>query len=344
MHDDETTRVTTVSPVSAEPAVVLRGRRRRWVSVLAWLVVSPFAVWAVLRLIPADVHFRWVQLVAFTPYVALASVVAPLVALASRRWAALAASLAVTATLAACVVPRALPDGGRTTSSGPALRILSANLEVGGVPPSALVDLVRRLRPDVLALQELTPSAAEGLRQAGLATLLPYKAELALEGPRGSGVYARHAITPGQAIEYGFGQMVATVEVPGAGPVGVVSVHPCAPSDETGYPCWADGLAALPRPGGAVQVLAGDFNATLDHARIRDLLGAGYRDAAGATGDGLTTTWPFRPREFNGFGIPTVTIDHILADRRAGVRSFGVHRLPDTDHRAVFAELVLPCR
>ncbi|MER5418226.1 endonuclease/exonuclease/phosphatase family protein [Streptosporangium roseum] len=343
MRDDEITRVATVSPVSAEPDVVSQGRRRRWVSVLAWLVVSPFAVWAVLRLIPADVHFRWVQLVAFTPYVALASVAAPLVALVSRRWAALAVSLVVTATLAACVVPRALPDGGRTPS-GPALRILSSNLEVGGVPPSALVDLVRRLRPDVLALQELTPSAAEGLRKAGLATLLPYKAELALEGPSGSGVYARHAITPGQAIEYGFGQMVATVEVPGAGPVGIVSVHPCAPSDESGLPCWADGLAALPRPGGAVQVLAGDFNATLDHARIRDLLGAGYQDAADATGDGLTTTWPFRPRRFNGFGIPTVTIDHILADQRVGVRSFGVHRLPDTDHRAVFAELVLPRR
>ncbi|MFC7720435.1 hypothetical protein [Nonomuraea recticatena] len=34
---------------------------------LAWLVVVPFAVWAVLRVTGADIADRWIQLVAFTP-------------------------------------------------------------------------------------------------------------------------------------------------------------------------------------------------------------------------------------------------------------------------------------
>ncbi|MBO4273775.1 endonuclease/exonuclease/phosphatase family protein, partial [Microbispora triticiradicis] len=162
-------------------------------SLLAWLVVAPFALWALLRLVPGDVHFRWVQLVAFTPYAALASVAAPVVALLVRRRAALVAGVAVTAVLVACVLPRALPGADRTGSGtaaraagaqdtrGPVLRLLSANLLRGSVPPAALVDLVRALRPDVLTVQELTPGALEGLRGAGLTRLLPYGDERAQE-------------------------------------------------------------------------------------------------------------------------------------------------------------------
>ncbi|MEV4328626.1 hypothetical protein AB0J37_40835, partial [Microbispora rosea] len=95
------------------------GRPGVWRSLIAWPAVAPFALWALLRLVPGDVHFRWVQLVAFTPYVALASVVAPLVALLVRRPVALVAGLAVTVTLAACVLPRALSDASPLGSAGP---------------------------------------------------------------------------------------------------------------------------------------------------------------------------------------------------------------------------------
>jgi endonuclease/exonuclease/phosphatase family metal-dependent hydrolase len=313
------------------------------VSVLAWLTVAPFAIWAVLRLVPADVHFRWVQLVGFTPYVALVSVVAPIVALVSRRWTALAASLVVTAVLAACTLPRAMAMD--VDDGGPSLRILSSNLMVGAVPPSALVDLVRKLRPDVLTLQELTPDVAEGLDKAGLGVLLPYKVDRSRPGTGGSGIYARFPVTPGQAIDIGgFGQARATVAVPDGKPVEIVSVHPCAPRYQDRYQCWADGLAALPSPDGSRRVLAGDFNATLDHARVRRLLDEGYSDAADATGDGLATTWPYQPWHFNGFGIPAVTLDHVLVSRGVTVRGFSVHAVPATDHRAVFAELGLPVR
>ncbi|MEV6983566.1 endonuclease/exonuclease/phosphatase family protein [Sphaerisporangium sp. NPDC051017] len=324
------------------PAVTVGRRRRRWVGVLVWGLVAPFAVWAVLRLVPADVHFRWVQLVAFTPYAALASAIAPIAALVSRRWTALVVSLAVSVSLAVCVLPRAFPSG-EAAPDGPSLRVLSSNLLVGSVPASALVDLVRKLRPDVLTVQELTPQAASALNKAGLARLLPYRTERPRPGVGGSAIYARHPVTPGQAIEVGgFGQAEATVDVPGAGPVGVVSVHPCAPARPDRHRCWAEGLAALPPPGRTPRVLAGDFNATLDHAPVRELLAEGYADAADATGDGFVTTWPYRPWHFNGFGVPPVAIDHVLVGPGVGVRAFGVHPVPETDHRAVFAELVLP--
>src|SRR5690606_16835912 len=103
---------------------------------------------------------------------------------------------------------------------------------------------------------------------------------------------------------------------------------------------WRDGLRALPRPdaAGPPHVLAGDFNATLDHAEIRDLLAAGYRDAADATGDGLRATWPV----IGNRGVPGVTLDRILVNATAEIIAFRVHTLSRTDHRVTFAELRLP--
>src|SRR5262249_5745240 len=96
----------------------------------------------------------------------------------------------------------------------------------------------------------------------------------------------------------------------------------------------------LPSPGeGEPRVLLGDFNATLDQSEFRDLLGRGYADAADTLGSGLEPTWPTN-RRFP----PLVTIDHVLADRRIGIREYAVEDLPGSDHRAVFAELSLPAQ
>ena len=84
-------------------------------------------------------------------------------------------------------------------------------------------------------------------------------------------------------------------------------------------------------------VVAGDFNATLDHVQLRDAIAMGYVDAAARAGVGLVPTWP------NGrLFPPQVTIDHVLADERLSVADADVHEQPDSDHRAVFAELRVP--
>ncbi|GES19794.1 endonuclease [Acrocarpospora pleiomorpha] len=317
--------------------------RRRWVTVCVWLVVAVFGLWAALRLLPWDVHFAWVQLVAFTPTVALLSLIAPILALLLRRWIALAAGLAVCAVFATAVLPRAFP-GSNSAASGPPLRVLAANLKVGSVPPDALITLVRDLRPDILAVQELTPTAAENLRTAGLGELLPFYAGEARAGVGGSGIYSRHPLQLTDLIDFGgFGQARATVQLPGAR-VDVVSVHPCAPSQKSLYQCWADGLTALPNPDNTPKILLGDFNATLDHARVRALLATGYQDAADTTASGLTTTWPATPWTFHGLPIPSVTLDHIVVDQHTAVHKFTTHLLPETDHRAVYAELTLAAK
>ena len=86
------------------------------------------------------------------------------------------------------------------------------------------------------------------------------------------------------------------------------------------------------------RILAGDFNATLDHPELRALLDRGYVDAADAAGAGLKPTWPAPPRKR---ALP-LTIDHILVDRRVRVERVTVVRIPRSDHRAVIAVLRLP--
>ena len=88
-----------------------------------------------------------------------------------------------------------------------------------------------------------------------------------------------------------------------------------------------------------MQILAGDFNATLDHREFRKLLDRGYLDAADAVGEGLTPTWPTSSRKRRALPL---TIDHVLVDRRVRVERVTVVRIPGSDHRAVIAVLRLP--
>ncbi|MET9341012.1 endonuclease/exonuclease/phosphatase family protein [Nonomuraea sp. NPDC003804] len=306
-------------------------------TVLAWVLVLPFAAWALLRVTGADVGDRWIQLVAFTPYVAAASAVPVLAAGLLRRWVPLAVAAVTAGALALAVLPRSFADAG--PSGGTTFRVLAANLAVGAGDGTELMRLVERLRPDVLTIQELTPAARDRLDELGLRERMPYVVDRSHTGVWGSGIYATHPLTEQPMIALGgFRQARAVVGVKGGPEIEVVSVHPCAPSHAAKMACWRSGLAALPRAGQRLTVLAGDFNATLDHWPVGELLASGYRDAADAVGLGFTATWPqqgWRP-------VPGVTIDHVLADQRMGVRSFSVHQLAGTDHRPVFAELTLP--
>jgi endonuclease/exonuclease/phosphatase (EEP) superfamily protein YafD len=119
----------------------------------------------------------------------------------------------------------------------------------------------------------------------------------------------------------------------------VADVHPLTPG-RTGIDVWEDSLGDLPATGrGVPWVLLGDFNATLDHSRLREVLDRGYRDAGSVAGMGLVPTWPNRDHELP---FPVITIDHVLADGRLDFVDYGVEDLPGSDHRSIHAELALP--
>ncbi|MEW2428295.1 endonuclease/exonuclease/phosphatase family protein [Micromonospora sp. NPDC047644] len=317
-------------------------RNARLGTALCWVAVVPTALWAVARLVGLD-RGPLVQALAFTPYVAGVSVLVLALTLALRRWwPAAVAALAAVALLGA-VAPRALANP-QPAAAGPTVRLLTANLLAGAGDARTLVELIRRHRVDVLTVQEFTPDAQAALDQLGLATLLPHRKLNPEIGTTGSGLYSRWAITDGGVRRnldgWGFSQAYATVSVPGGPPVRVESAHPSAPYALDQVGAWRADLTAQPpaTPDGGLRILAGDFNATLDHSPLRALLRSGYVDAADATGQGLTGTWG----PYDGDLIPPVTIDHVLVDHRIAVRSVQVLTLPNTDHRPLQATLTLP--
>jgi endonuclease/exonuclease/phosphatase (EEP) superfamily protein YafD len=83
-------------------------------------------------------------------------------------------------------------------------------------------------------------------------------------------------------------------------------------------------------------VVAGDFNASQDHAAFRRILDTGLRDAARLTGDDRTPTWPARTAPTLG-----VQIDHVLVSRHFAAQETRFLDLTGTDHRAVLVELTL---
>ena len=191
---------------------------------------------------------------------------------------------------------------------------------------------------DVLSLQEVDADAVAEL-DAALRGELPSRVTALGEGTHGTALYARGTIRP---LDPAHGtlndQARALVAVPGAQAVELMAVHPLAPASAGRVDRWRADMRALPSatPDAGVRVLAGDFNATLDHAELRRLIATGYVDAASVVGEGLRPSWPV------GRLLPPVTIDHVLADRRCGIRGVAVHKLPGSDHRAVIARAADP--
>ncbi|WP_103351108.1 endonuclease/exonuclease/phosphatase family protein [Amycolatopsis sp. CA-128772] len=312
-----------------------RSRRKNpLVTGLLVVPVVPLAVLAALRLVGFDGDWYTLIALSLTPYAAAAGLLLGGVALALRRWWLGGVALVLAIALAVLVLPR-LSASEQREVHGKTLRVLSSNLLYGQADPKAVVDLVREQRIDVLNLVEMTPRAVDGLTAAGLFETLPYRVLHPAPGAFGSGIVSRFPLKevnlsgdsaakqPGAEADLGDGVVLE-----------VVAVHPISPDVDT--PQWEREIKDLSRPAGehGLRILAGDFNATLDHVAYRTVLSRGYRDAAEERGAGLAPTWPS--------SFPVVTIDHVAVDNRAAVLDYGVFDVPGSDHRAVFAEVRLP--
>ncbi|MFG2040214.1 endonuclease/exonuclease/phosphatase family protein [Dactylosporangium sp. NPDC048998] len=311
-------------------------------TVVFWMVAGLTAAFTAVRALGVERGTPMVQLVTYTPYAAVGGLAAGGILLAAGAKAPGLVCLACGLVLAALVAPRLVPR--RAAGEGVRLRVMAANLLFGRGGTAALVEQVKVDDIDVLAVQELTAEGLAALEEAGIDALLPHRVVGPAPGGAGAGLFSRHPIDgPGVRTldPQPMTQAWATVLVPGAGPVAVESAHPYPPRPgHVGV--WAANLADQPVPqaDGPPRVLLGDFNATLDHASLRRLLRAGYRDAAAVRGRGLRATWPYRTVTLP-FWTPPVTLDHVLADRRIGVREFNTRPTPNSDHRAVVAELIL---
>jgi endonuclease/exonuclease/phosphatase (EEP) superfamily protein YafD len=312
---------------------------------ISWLAAACVAGFGIGRLAAAD-RFHPTEapvtpLLSFTPHVSAAALASPV--LWRRKGAASVAALAG-AVLAAVVLPRAFRRP-QPPAEGPRLRVLTANLMHGSASEEAIVSLVQRSAADVLFMQEINHAAVNRFKEAGLTDVLPHQIiDIGDEALSGGGIYARFPLSNGLALApASVAQPTARLELPSGHRTDLVCVHPPPPRpawSRRDVARWREALAFLPPPADPgvhpPRVLAGDFNATVDHVSLRRLFRLGHVDAAIEVGKGLVPTW-------SPWGSPGVlTIDHILVDPRCAVLAASVHPLPGSDHLAVYAEFRLP--
>lgn len=317
-------------------------RPRRGPAVAAAL---PWVVWAALRATGSERGFPLVPALSFTPHAAATSVLPLALAARSRSRAGLALAGGAAVVLGGVVGARHRIAPAGAPPEGDRLRIATVSLRLGLVEAEAVLDLVRAQDVDVLAVQELTPAAEQRLRAAGIDALLPSSHVLpARPGTVASAsgaVWTRETIGGRGSVPGEFEQPTVRL-VRASGPdLEVTAVH-CVPpaTSPRAVRRWAADLTELPDPGdgdGVLRVLAGDFNATLDHAAFRAVLARGWTDAATAAGRAAAWTW--RPLRLP---LPRLGLDHVLVHPRIGVAGVRFVPVAGSDHRAVVADLVLP--
>lgn len=321
-------------PMVINDQVRTRPRNRLVTGVLLLFGVPLLAI-AALRTIGYDGGWYTLVLLALTPYAVVYGALLGGVSLVLRRWWTGGIALALAILLAVFVAPRVMADE-QPAVSGKSLRVMSANLYLGRADAATVVKLVRDNRVDVLNLVEMTSAEVSALDKAGLFGLLPYRVLHAAPGADGSGIVSRYPLTEENYTgDSTAKQPSAEADLGGGTVVELVAVHPQSP--DTGVDQWERETKDLSRAAGehGLRILAGDFNATLDHAALATVLSRGYHDAADERGDGLQPTWP-------ADATPLVTLDHVLVDKRAAVEDYRVFDVPGTDHRAVYAEVRLP--
>ncbi len=337
-----------LSPAASPPPRPRSPRRRR--SVARYLAAVVFTLVVAVPAVPdllfgLDRRSPFVQLVSFRPWI-LCGVAALLVLLLvvmvfERRVLPFAAGvLAVLLVGAGMVLPRVLPDP--VPAGGVPFKVLAFNTFEGEADAGELAALIEAQRPEAVAISESGIDFAGSL--APLVEPLGYRLHTSTDSDQEDveGVTAVVSERLGD-VDVRIGKDTSTfpsVEISGGalGELRFVAFHSVAPVPGS-VPEWNADLALLSEwcAGPTPAVIAGDFNATLDHSALRSAI-SGCGDAGEQTGAGLVPTWGPNPT-FRAIGPQ---IDHVFATDGITAETFDVHEIDGSDHRAVLTTLRLP--
>ncbi len=310
--------------------------RRAWVLPV---LVAPFALWALSRLVAHDTALPLVWASSITPWGFLPAYLLLAVAIRRRRrWTAIAAGFAV-ACHVVWVAPSLVPTIGSADEGAPTVRVVTANLLGVNDQPDALLAELMDLDADVLVLEEVSPRWVHRLESPAARAAFPHRDVFVRPDSFGIAILSRLPLARSELVDLeGVPMIDATVTV-GERSVRVIGVHTLPPVDSDYAATWRAQLARLADHVAGIDgplVVAGDLNATTHAAGVLRLRALGLADAHDALGRGLATTWP------NGlFILPPLRLDHVLVSpelRPVAVRE-GVGA--GSDHQPVIVDLAL---
>ncbi|GAA2222338.1 endonuclease/exonuclease/phosphatase family protein [Streptomyces indiaensis] len=308
---------------------------RRFGAGCAGLLFAAVSVVVGFRIADSDGMTPVPQLLAFLPWLLVPTGAGLLLALLGRWWTGTVWGVLLLGLLAWFIEPygKVGDPVGRPVAD---LRVLTANVEFGQGTGS-LVTAVRREEPDVVFVEECD-YACDALLKRDLARDYPHRRAVEGGGSEGSVILSRYPLRPTEGVRATMGMPGAVADVDGHA-VRLQLAHPMPPLPGQ-VDLWRRELGAVREAAtadpGTPLVLAGDFNASQDHAAFRRILDTGLTDASRTNGGDRTVTWPARTAPTFG-----AQIDHVLVSRDFGARRTRVLDLADTDHRAVVTDLTL---
>lgn len=310
--------------------------------VLVALLILPATALTVIRIVEPEMSLT-IQAQAFTPFalpvyaVALLLLLGGLVVRAGGRKALLAPALVVLVGLglhAWWFAPQVIGESPAPRAGAESLTVMTANLYFGEGDAVALVEQANEEQVDVLVVNEITERALDDMGRVGLEQLFPHQAGQPGASIEGTMVFAREPIEVIRTLE----TPMASLAVETAG-VTVLAVHPSPPTQAE---LWVEDHEIVLAAAQELEpdVIAGDFNATPDHAPMRALADAGFRSTVELANTVFQPTWPANG-EYPLLGLlpPTAPIDHVLVSDELAVVETGTTRLDGTDHRPVVAEI-----
>ncbi len=316
----------------------LRGKIKRLLNIVVKGMILLAAVGTACTCFP---HGRWYLEGAayWVPLYLLFAITGSCGCLAARSFYSAALGGVCVSALAVLIVPcyfgspNSAPPG-----TVPNLRILQANVYEHTGDPAALMNLIRKMRPDVVLLQEADEEWEKRLRP--LEADYPHKAFLprSVGGTADLGIYWRiDADEPKALAEEGIPGAVLRLRVNGR-VIPLFNVHLAAPfSPERAKRHRAQMLLletflkSVPAP----LILAGDMNtgpwSPLCRALLRNTALASARQGLGILG-----TWP------SFFGPFRVGVDQLLVSPGIEVVRCGVGPGIGSDHRPLITDLHIP--
>nr|WP_193242032.1 endonuclease/exonuclease/phosphatase family protein [Streptomyces phaeolivaceus] len=351
------------------PPAATRRRSHRGKAFLAGLLLLGVTLVVASRAVDIDAFTPIPQLLAFLPWLLVPTGLAMLFALLARWWIGLTWGVVVLGALAWYIEPygKASEPGGEVVAE---VRVMTSNVQFGQ-GTDALVKALERDRPDIVFVEECEVTCSATLRdtvgdlsvadenaenaengkngknneQGGKGeqdrkdAAYPYRQAVEGYGSTGSVILSRYPLKPADPIPGSMGMPGAIADVEGR-PVRLQLAHPMPPLPGQ-LDTWRRELGALrayaAKDTRTPTILAGDFNASQDHAAFRAILDTGLNDAARLTGQDRRATWPSRtvPR----FGTQ---IDHVLVSAEDfSAREVRFRELSGTDHNAVTVDLAL---
>lgn len=245
------------------------------------------------------------------------------------------------ATRAVVVGARSFEASGARAAICP-LRLVTANLsnDTGGIGP--VPEEITLAYPDLVVLQEVTPAHRGTLDELATRLGLIHSEVRANRGHAGLGVWSRFELYGAHWLDVaGEPQLWIWVDLPDGGRLRLAVVHAPSPVPQK-VERWRSWFATMTVMVGSELtdhddplLMAGDFNATIDHRPFRRLLDAGLSDAAPDRWGGWPMTWSTRWWPLP----PLFRIDHVLVSQGVQVARSRAGRAAGSDHRSLTVDI-----